>query len=346
VTAPARFRLPLIIGAALLTVAPMLALSASPLSASGSLWYLGMLPALMGLFTSRRLAFTASLITPLLIGLALTLRTEPLLGALLMTAIGVGTGLSAARGWHLVGAFAGPLAAYALIGDLHVALPSATVAANASVAAGLATMAYVAGGGLWTALVGAFVVNAMKVKAPVAIPRHTAGTFAAALGVLVGVTAYVSMRWLEPSSWWIILTFFVVVQPYYADATHRMLERIAGTLAGALVAVIVVAALHDWPAVISILAFLLTFGAAYANLKLPYWVFATLLTPAVVLQTTGTTHDLLLAIGKRALYTLVGAAAALLVLTLGHLVIVARRRRVAAGAPGDAPRTTSDAPGK
>lgn len=313
---------------ALLVVAPMLGLSASPFSANGSLWYLGMLPALMGLFTHRWLAFAASLLTPALMGVALLLREEPLLGALFLASIGVATGLSATRGWHVVGAFAGPLVAYALIGTLHVTLaPGETIAADASLRSVLVTMGYVAAGGLWTTLMGAFVIRKVGVKAPRAVPGHTAGYFAAALGILIGVAAYVCMTWLDPASWWIILTFFVVVQPYYSDSARRMLERVGGTLAGALLAVVIVFVLRDAPTVVTIIAFVLTIGAAYANLKLPYWVFAMLLTPAVVLQTSGTTHDLLLAIGERALYTLIGAAAAIVLMSLGHLYIVQRRKR-------------------
>lgn len=312
---------------ALVVVAPMVALSASPLHANGSLWYLGMLPALMGLYTHRRLALAASILTPLLMGIALLLRDDPILGAVFLAAIGVATGLSAMRGWHLMGAFAGPLVAYALIGNLHVALPGGTVAADASIASGLVAMAYIAAGGLWTTLMGAFVIRAMGVKSPRSVPGHTARYFGAALGILIGITAYICMQWLDPASWWIILTFFVVVQPYYSDSTRRMLERVGGTLAGALVAVILVEVLRGIPAVITIIAFVLTIGAAYANLKLPYWVFAMLLTPAVVLQTSGTPHDLLLAIGERALYTLIGAAAAIILMSSGHAYIVARRKR-------------------
>lgn len=326
--------MPLLVVMALLVVTPMVALSASPLHANGSLWYLGMLPALMGLFTHRRLALAASVLTPSLMGIALLLRDIPLLGAIFMAAVAVGTGLAAARGWHLMAAFAGPLVAYALIGNLFVTLPSGTVAADASIVSGLTAMAYVAGGGLWTSLVGAFVVRTVGVKPPRAVPGHTARHFAAALGILIGITAYVCMQWLDPASWWIILTFFVVVQPYYADSTRRVLERVGGTLAGALIAVIIVGLLHGFPTVITVIAFVLTIGAAYANLKLPYWVFAMLLTPAVVLQTSGSTRDLLFSVGERTLYTLIGAAAAVAVMWAGHRYL-SRRAARSTGAVAD-----------
>lgn len=318
---------------ALFVVAPMIALSASPLHANGSLWYLGMLPALMGLFTHRRLALAASVLTPSLMGVAFVLRDDPILGAAFMAAIGIATGLSAMRGWHLMGAFAGPLVAYALIGNLDVALPSGTVTVDTSVTSGLVAMAYVAAGGLWTTLMGAFVIRAVGVKTPRSVPGHTARHFAAVLGILIGITAYICMQWLDPASWWIILTFFVVVQPYYSDSLRRMLERVGGTLAGALLAVIVVVVLRDAPTVTTVIAFTLTIGAAYANLKLPYWAFAMLLTPAVVLQTSGSTHDLLVAVGERALYTVIGAVAAIIVMWAGHLYIGtrAKQRAVATG---------------
>lgn len=312
---------------AVVVVAPMIALSASPLHASGTLWYLGMLPALMGLFTGRRLALAASFLTPALMGISFLLRDTPLLGALYMAIIGVATGLSAARGWHVMGAFAGPLVALALIGNLHVGLPDGSVAASESVSSALIALAVIFAGGIWTTVFGAVVVRGVGAKPPHAIPAHTAGYFATSLGLLIGLTAYVCMQWLDASSWWIILTFFVVIQPYYRDSTRRVVERVLGTLLGALIAVVVVYLLYGWPTVITILALVLTLGAAYANLKLPYWVFAALLTPAVVLQTSGTTHDLLVAIGERALYTIIGAVAAIVVMSVGHAFIVSRAKR-------------------
>jgi hypothetical protein len=324
-TPPAAKRAPsrgMIAVLAVLLLAPMVALSVSPWHANGSLWYLGMLPVIIGLFAGARVGFAAALVTPALIGISLLLQDMPIVGALYMAAIAAATGFAALRGWHLMLSFAGPLAAFALIGDLHVTIPSGTVAAGSSWTSGLFVVGFVLVGGLWTASVGQFLVRALPLKPPKTFPLHTCGYFAAALGILVGITAYIAMTRLDADSWWLILTFFVVVQPYYVDSVGRVVARVTGTLAGALVAVVVVAVFKDLPAVITVLALLLTVGAAWANMKLPYWAFVTFLTPAVVLQTAGGSGAIVDSIVERAAYTLVGAAAAVVVLTVGHLLVI------------------------
>ena len=68
----------------------------------------------MGLFASRRVAFAAALVTPVIVGISLVLRDlPPVVGAGYMLVLGVATGLSARRGWHVMLSFAAPLAALA-----------------------------------------------------------------------------------------------------------------------------------------------------------------------------------------------------------------------------------------
>lgn len=312
---------------ALLVVAPIVVLDLSPWKASGSLWYLGMLPALMGLFASRRLAFAAAVLTPVIVAISLLLRDlPPAVGACYMLLLGVVTGLSARRGWHVMLSFAAPLAALALIGTMHVALPSGRVDADSSPEAILMTMAVLLAGGLWTATLGPFALAKLKVPPPTAVSKRTSLYFAASMGGLVALTSFVALTWLPANSWWIVLTMYVVVQPYYKDAVTRVTQRVVGTLVGATAAALVVAAFHHLPGVIAALAAVLTILAAWANLRLPYWVFVTFLTPAVVLQTSGTTHDLVRAILDRAGYTLIGSALAIAVLAGGHLYLVQHRR--------------------
>ena len=321
------------VAVALLVVAPIVVLDLSPWKANGSLWYLGMLPALMGLFVGRRLALSAAVLTPVIVGISLLLRDlPPVVGAGYMLLLGVVTGLSARRGWHVMLSFAAPLAALALIGNMHVALLSGRVDADSSPEAIAMTMAVVLAGGLWTALIGPFVIGKMKVSPPAAVANRTSWYYAAAMGGLVAVTSFVALTWLPPNSWWIVLTMYVVVQPYYKDVVTRVSQRVIGTLAGSTAAAIVVAAFHELPGLIAALAAVLTLLAAWANLRLPYWVFVLFLTPAVVLQTSGTTHDLNQAIIDRAMYTLIGSALAIAVIAGGHLYLVRHPRRTAAEA--------------
>src|SRR5690625_1705265 len=117
-------RILLLAALGLLLLAPMVALSLSPWHVNSSLWYLGMLPVIIGLFHSPWLGMVAAFVTPVAMSISLLLRDYPIAGAAYMLVLGVLTGLSATRGWHLMASFAGPLAAYALIGDLHVTMPS------------------------------------------------------------------------------------------------------------------------------------------------------------------------------------------------------------------------------
>ncbi len=304
-------------------LAPMLVLSATSWSANSSLWFLGMLTAVMGLFSGPRLALGAALLTPTWMGLALLLRDLPVAGAVYMTVIAAAVGLSALRGWHVMGSFAAPLAAFALIGAPQVALSSGTVPAESSPAAVLATLGFVAAGGLWTTWIGRHLSAVLHLKPPAVVPLHAARYFALALALLVGVATYTSMQWLSsPDSWWIILTFFVVVQPYYAASSQRVVARVVGTLAGAVLAIAVSEVLGDQPVVITIVALVLTLAAPWANLTRPYWVFVLFLTPAVVLQTAGGSEAIVTSALDRALFTVVGSVAAIVVLTVGHALIV------------------------
>lgn len=313
---------------AALLLAPIVVLSATSWSANGSLWYLGMLPAVMGLFSSPRLALGATLLTPALMGLALLLQDLPVAGAVYMAAIGAAVGLSAHRGWHVMGSFAGPLAAYALIGAPHVATSSGTVPAGSTATAGFTLVGFVLAGGLWTTVIGSRITSVVQLKPPPVVPMHTARYFAAALGLLVGFSTYVAMQWLDsPNAWWVVLTLFVVVQPYYAAAGHRVVARVVGTLAGAVLAVVVAEALKDEPVAIAIIALVLTVAAPWVNMTQPYWVFVLFLTPAVVLQTAGGAEAIVESALDRALYTVVAAAAAIVVLTVGHALIVRRSRK-------------------
>ncbi len=313
---------------AILLLAPMVALSLSPWHANASLWYLGMLPVVIGLFANARVGFAAAIVTPVLMGLSLLLRDLPIVGALYMAAVAVATGFAALRGWNMMLSFAGPLSAFALIGDPQVALPSGTAEAASSVTSGLVVVGFVLTGGLWTAVWGQFVIRALHMKPPRTYPLHTAGYYAAALGVLVGIATYIDMALLDAAdSWWMILTFYVVVQPYYSDALRRVSARVIGTILGALLAVVVVTMFQNLPAVITALALVLAVGAAWANVNLPYWAFVLFLTPAVVLQTAGGTEAIFDSIVARAAYTVIGAAAAIIVLAIGHRFVVPKKDR-------------------
>ncbi|GAA3214236.1 FUSC family protein [Oerskovia jenensis] len=315
------------IGLVLLLVAPMVALMLSPWKHDGTLVYLGMLPAGVGLLVGRGAALVAGPLTAVCMAVGVSLSDLPLAGAVFMTVLGACVGFSAVRGWHGIGGFVGPQTAFALIGGPLVALPSGTVAASTSVGALAAMAGWVAFGGLWTALIGGLLTRGMRLPGPKPVPERVATYFGLALAVLAGVATYVAMGWVDsPNAWWLLLTLFVVVQPYFAATLSRTLARVGGTLAGAVLAGVVAHFLSGSPTVLSAVALVLTGAAGWAYLKQPYWVFTLFLTPAVILQTSGGEDVLLAADLERALFTVAAAAVAVAVLAVGHRVLTSRPR--------------------
>lgn len=310
----------------LLTVSPMLILSATSWSANGKLFYLGMLPAAVGLFVNVRVAAAGGVITGVLMVLAIQLRDDPVPGALFMAAIGAVVGISSLWGWHGVGAYAGPQTSFALIGTPTVALSSGTVAAESSSSATLTMGAFVAAGGLWIALMGWLARDALPNSPSTMVPVSAARYFAVALASLVGIATFIAMRWAHaPDAWWLVLTLFVIVQPFYAATLQRTTYRVIGTVLGAIFAAIVVKVLTDAPLAITVITLLVTAGAAWAYLKQPYWVYASLLTPAVILQTPAHSGLALIADFDRVLFTVGAAAVAVAVLATGHRAITRHR---------------------
>ncbi|WP_324100378.1 FUSC family protein, partial [Ornithinimicrobium sp.] len=231
---------PRLLGLVALVIAPVVVLSASPWAAGGSLFFLGMLPAGVGVLISVRVALVSGLVTAALMMGAVPFREQPVAGSLLMAAIGVAVGLSSTRGWHGVGSLAGPQTAFALIGAPMVALASSTVSADSSPAATVAMGAWVAAGGLWITLLGRLAGDALPSREPPAVPAAAGRYFAVALGLLAGIGAWIAMQWTTaPGAWWLLLTLFVVIQPSYAATMQRAAHRVLGTVVGAVLAAVV-----------------------------------------------------------------------------------------------------------
>lgn len=217
----------------LLLLGPVAALTLSPWGANAMWVFFGMLPSVMGLLVSVKHAAITAVVTALLVAAALALSGVPWAGALLMAAVGVGIGLSATRGWHLIGAAIGPTVAVALISQPRVATGQGVMLAAGSGTAMLATAAWVAGGGLWVALLGVVIARVLHPRPRARVAVRTAVHFAIGLGILAAAASYVCLRWLDPMSWWILLTIFVVMRPDYATASRRTASRVVGTIVAA-----------------------------------------------------------------------------------------------------------------
>jgi len=127
------------------------------------------------------------------------------------------------------------------------------------------------------------------------------GTAAAA--ALVGILLH------RPRGYWIVVTAVLVLQPHSGTTLRRGLQRVAGTVVGAMAAALLAPLVHG-PLRAALVLFVLALAAAAVR-KHNYAVYAALMTPLFVLMAESYSGDWNLA-GTRITATLLGGGVALL----------------------------------
>jgi uncharacterized membrane protein YccC len=119
-----------------------------------------------------------------------------------------------------------------------------------------------------------------------------------------------TMLWFTPYNHWLSVTIVMTMQPYFGLTYTRVLYRIAGTLAGGLVAALV-GVICTTPMALAIAMFPLA-AITLAARELSYGLFITWLTPLIVLIVDISLPDASewVVAGMRALFTVVGGAMA------------------------------------
>jgi uncharacterized membrane protein YccC len=126
--------------------------------------------------------------------------------------------------------------------------------------------------------------------------------FTATAAAVLGLTLHSSR------SYWIVVTAVIVLQPHAGATVRKGLQRIAGTVAGAMAAALLAPVAHG-PLLAAFLLFVLAL-AAVALRRTNYAVFAALVTPLFVLMAESFSGDWNLA-SMRVTSTLLGGAVAL-----------------------------------
>jgi uncharacterized membrane protein YccC len=132
-----------------------------------------------------------------------------------------------------------------------------------------------------------------------------------ALRVAVAVTVAVALTELFhlKRGYWMTITVIVIMQPYVGVTSQRALQRVLGTVLGALITAALGALFHD-PRAILVLSFVFA-ALCVAMLPVNYAAFSVFLTPTFVLLAEASAGDWHLA-GTRVLNTLLGGALALI----------------------------------
>lgn len=167
--------------------------------------------------------------------------------------------------------------------------------------------------GGWVLLGGAAIL-ALGSRFPAAdampdIPQPVAWRHAGVMALAVGVTiaAIGVLQW--PRGYWIAMTLTVVLRPYDDQTRVRSWQRIAGTVGGGLVALLLASVLPDWAISVAVLICMVLY-LSYVALG-DYTRQVVFLTPTVVLlASVGHVGQL---VAQRVGYTVVGAVAAIVI---------------------------------
>lgn len=167
---------------------------------------------------------------------------------------------------------------------------------------------------LWATLVMFLLRHRMHVREHTALDPVRLLPFSVVLAFLVAVaTWFVVNLDLGHTGGWIILTILVVFQPTLGAGFRKAVHRAAGTILGFIIAILVGAVLPRGGLLyLAGVAFLMA-AFLFMLQGRPYWLYATVLTPAIVLlESAGSTVD---AVAEQRLgATLVGVVVTVLVM--------------------------------
>lgn len=284
--------------------------------------------------------FTAAMVGSIFVATLLT--GWPLAAGAWMVVIAVGAGVAGRNG--LMGGYAlvGIVTGFVLLSPVPV---DATLRVEVlappdgglSLAVTNAVVAALAGG--WAVLVTSRFPQPMAGRPREPLSRLSAVAVAVALAVATGASTVVVLEWYRaPVAAWLLLTLYVLVlAPDPANPArsilHKVSQRLLGTFAGALLAVVIATlvpqttALHALGFASLAVAVLLSLDAAPGH----YWRYVVFLTPAMVLfdsdaGTAVTAGEL------RVVFTVIAGAIATVLIAAAALVVHGIRRHEAAGA--------------
>jgi hypothetical protein len=165
------------------------------------------------------------------------------------------------------------------------------------------------------------------------IETHRVLWFSSVLAAMVGLaTWFVVDLGLGHGGGWIILTIVVVYQPNLGDGFKKAGARAIGTVVGFVIAIVIGSVVQNGPVLYLVGTVFLAAAMVVMLTGKPYWYFAALLTPAIVLYESAGSTVTKVAL-QRLDATFIGVAITLVFMLL--LLPLAKRAR--SQAPSEAP---------
>jgi hypothetical protein len=152
---------------------------------------------------------------------------------------------------------------------------------------------------------------------------NSALPYALRLAATLGLTTEIYRRMHFSSGYWIPMTALIVLKPGMIDTTNRAIARMAGTLAGAILASFCVA--HTTPAPLILAACTLLFAwLSYGTVNVNYALFSVCITGYIVFLLSLADVPGPVIAQRRAVCTVIGGVIALSI----RLVVISRRKRL------------------
>lgn len=125
------------------------------------------------------------------------------------------------------------------------------------------------------------------------------------VAIVTAIAVLITRVFALPHGYWVTITAIIILQPYAGATTIKALQRVIGTVAGALLTLALVAVVHD-PRGLLVVIFVLA-AVCVAFLRVNYLLYSIFLTPTFVLLAEMSAGDWHLA-QLRALDTIIGGA--------------------------------------
>lgn len=129
------------------------------------------------------------------------------------------------------------------------------------------------------------------------------------VAIVTAVAVWLAQAFHLPRGYWVTITAVLILQPYTGATTLKAVQRVIGTVVGAILTAALGALFHDVRAIL-VLSFIFA-AVSVALLPINYTAFSVFLTPTFVLLAEASAGDWHLA-GLRVENTLIGGALALL----------------------------------
>ncbi|MFA7266461.1 MAG: FUSC family protein [Candidatus Nanopelagicales bacterium] len=322
-----------------LEIFAVLIVALAPFFIASRIWWAGI--ATVAIFTLFVAVFATATLGPevgirfllafVVIGtVAIAVSGSPLLAALLVAACAYAIAMCALRGLTTA-----MLQIAIFVPYLIHASPAPPPGGSRDAAYFIAVAVTILLAGTWgTAIAWLVLRNKPLPKRPAIPSRHDAVLAGGIVAVVTGLITYVALSRAASTEWvWILLTIFILTKPTPGLNWSRAQSRVLGTGIGVAVAALV-GVLGLPTLVLNLLGALTMTAALTLQLKgQPYWIYASLLTPAVILVDSAANDTGELAL-QRFVFTVIGAVFAIALAAAINAFVITKDEEDTDTAPG------------